>query len=94
MAWGALSVRMISLRMFLAYTDVIVKKLIFPQILLLLSACEPSGESPVAEEPWPNEAEVLFQEAEALKYEVERRRVERKRLGAQGLEGAPPLPRP
>ncbi len=69
--------------------------MIFPQILLLLAACERSGPPPAPPaDPWPDEAEVLFQEAEVLKYELERRRQEAERLRARGIEGAPPRPRP
>lgn len=70
-----------------------MKRMIFPQILLLLSACEAPPEPRVAEEPWSNEAEVLFQEAEALKYSLEQQKLEAGRLRSQGLEGAPPSPR-
>jgi len=70
-----------------------MKRVIFPQILLLLAACDEPSEPRVAPEPWPNEAEALFQEAEALKYELEQRKLEAERLRAQGLDGAPPMPR-
>ncbi len=71
-----------------------MKKVIFPQILLLLAACEQQQATPkVAPEPWPNEAEVVFQQAAVLRYEVEERKAEAARLKAQGLDGAPPMPR-
>ena len=70
-----------------------MKKVIFPQILLLLCACEQAPEPRVAPEPWPNEAEVVFQEAEALKYSLEKQKLETEKLEAQGLDGAPPSAR-
>lgn len=70
-----------------------MKRLIFPQILLLLCACERPADPGVAPEPWSNEAEVIFQEAEALKYSLEKQKLEAEKLEAQGLEGAPPSPR-
>jgi hypothetical protein len=70
-----------------------VKRLIFPQILLLLSACEAPPEPRVTAPLWSNEAEVLFQEAEALKYTLEQQKLETRRFSELGLEGAPPSPR-
>ena len=72
-----------------------MKKVIFPHILflLLLNGCEAPSEPERVREPWSNEAEVLFQQAEVLKYEVEQQRMETERLRAQGLEGAPPSPK-
>jgi hypothetical protein len=70
-----------------------VKRLIFPQILVLLSACEAPPESRITAPFWSNEAEVLFQEAEALKYTLEQQKLETRRLREQGLKGAPPSPR-
>ena len=70
-----------------------MRTVIFPQILLLLCACEQQPKPQVAPEPWSNEAEELFQEAEALRYSLEKQRLEAERLKAQGLEGAPPTPR-
>ena len=71
-----------------------MKRLIFPQILLLLlSACDAPPAPRVAKAPWSNEAEVIFQEAEALKYSLEKQKLEAGRLRSQGLEGAPPSPR-
>lgn len=69
-----------------------MKKVIFAQILLL-AGCDQRSDQQVSGEPWPNEAEVLFQEAEALKYTLEQQELESLRLEAQGLEGAPPAPR-
>ena len=70
-----------------------MKRVILPHFLLLLSACEAPPEPRVAEEPWSNEAEVLFQEAEALKYALEKQQLETEKLRKHGLEGAPPSPR-
>ena len=70
-----------------------MKKWIFPQLALILVACEGSSEPPVPPEPWSNEAEVLFQDAEVLKYDLERRKAEAARLRDQGLDGVPPMPR-
>ena len=63
---------------------------------LLLAACGPAEEpqNTPAPEPWSNEAEVLFQEAEALKYALERQRLEQARLDALGVEGVAPAPGP
>ncbi len=72
-----------------------MKRWIVPQLagLVMLSGCDRSPPPPPPE-PWPNDAEVLFQQAEVLRYELIRRQTEAARLRAQGLEGAPPMPRP
>jgi len=70
-----------------------MKRTIFPQILFLLSGCEVPPEPQEDADPWSNEAEVIFQEAEALKYSLEKQKLATGRLRAQGLEGAPPSPR-
>ncbi len=71
-----------------------MKRVILPQIALLLTACDQQPPpAKIAQEPWPNEAEVLFQQAEVLRYELEQRKLESERLQAQGLVGAPPMPR-
>ncbi len=64
---------------------------------VLLSACSdpPPASPPVPPEPWPNEAEAVFQQAEALRYSVEQQRLEHARLRRLGLEDAvPPPPKP
>jgi hypothetical protein len=67
----------------------------FLPLVLLLAGCE--KDQPVthahAPDPWPNEAEVVFQTAEALKYSVEQQKLEIARLKAQGIEGNPPSSR-
>ena len=67
----------------------------FLSMVLLLAGCE--IEQPVtqlhASDPWPNEAEVVFQTAEALKYSVEQQKLEIARMKAQGIEGNPPASR-
>ncbi len=69
-----------------------MKKAIFPQILALLAACDAPPPAPPHRDPpaWSNEAELLFQQAEVLRYELERRRLERERLRERGIQGAPP----
>lgn len=58
-------------------------------MLLLLSACEPEKPSAQASnEPWPNEAEALFQEAAALRYTLEQQKLEEQRLQTLGV-GSP-----
>lgn len=69
-----------------------------PSVLLLglLTGCEqappPTGGS-ANQEPWPNEHEVLFQEAEALKYSLEQNKLEAQRLREAQLPDTPPAPR-
>jgi len=60
------------------------------QMLWLATACEQDGKTALPEEPWSDEAELLFQHAQVLRYEQEQRRLETARLRAQGIEGAPP----
>ncbi len=63
--------------------------------LLGLAACSAQDDTPatgVTEEPWSNEAEVVFQEAEALKYSLMQHQLEQRRLRALGVEGATPVP--
>ncbi len=64
--------------------------------MLLLSACSDPPESPrLSAEPWPDEVEVTFQQAEVLRYSVEQQRLERERLRRLGLDDAvPPPPKP
>lgn len=45
------------------------------------------------EEPWSNEAELVFQQAEALKYSLEQQKLEEARIQNQGLDGRAPSPR-
>ncbi len=70
-----------------------MRRVILPQILFLLSGCEAPPHPKPPGEPWSNEAEVIFQEAEALKYALEKQKLEAERLRINGLEGAPPSPR-
>ena len=68
----------------------------FTAAFLLLTGCEQDqGErtKSVAADPWSDEAEVLFQEAEALKYTLQQQQLESARLQEQGLDGQPPSPR-
>ena len=74
------------------------KPISLPSLLLLamLGACEQAAEKKGAEpyrDPWPNEHEVIFQEAEALKYSLEQHRLEEQRLRETGLPAAAPAPR-
>ena len=45
------------------------------------------------EEPWSNEAELVFQHAEALKHSLEQQKLEEARIDDQGLEGRAPSAR-
>ena len=73
-----------------------MKRWIVPQLALVVtvSACDRASPPPPAAEPWPDDAEVTFQQAEVLRYELIRRQTEAARLRAQGLDGVPPMPRP
>lgn len=68
-----------------------------PSIALLaglLAACEgPHAPTRVAEEPWPNSHEALFQEAESLKYSLSQHELEEQRLREIGAPTLPPAPR-
>jgi len=59
---------------------------------LLLAACSDPPAPPLSAEPWPDEAEVIFQQAEVLRYSVEQQRLERERLRRLGLDDTVPLP--
>lgn len=67
--------------------------------VLLASCSENIAETPsdVTPEPWPHDAETLFQNAEALKYAVEEARQEDIKLKALGIAPnaaqGPTLPR-
>ena len=68
-----------------------------PSVLLglLLAGCGQAPPDPpqaVQEEPWPHEHEVIFQEAEALKYSLEQHKLEEQRLREAGLPDNPPAP--
>lgn len=63
---------------------------------VLLSACEqaaPPDTRPSPAEPWSNEHEVLFQEAEALKFSLEQHRLEEQRLRDAQVPVTPGAPR-
>lgn len=68
----------------------------FLPLVLLLTGCgqEPpvTAETPKAE-PWSNDAELVFQQAEALKHSLEQQKLEQQRIKDQGLEGRPPSSR-
>jgi len=66
------------------------KMLILTQILWLATACEQDRKTALPDEPWSDEAELLFQDAQVLRYEVEQRKQETARLRVQNVEGAPP----
>ncbi len=51
-------------------------------------AAEQSAANP---NDWPGETEVVFQNAEVLRYQIEQRRLEQSRLDELGVEGAPPI---
>lgn len=64
---------------------------------LLLPACSdpaPHQAAPaLGGDPWSNEAEEIFQNAEALKYALEQHKLEQQRLQESDVEGkAPVLP--
>jgi hypothetical protein len=68
-----------------------------PSVLLglLLAGCgqaPPETQTTAYEEPWPAEHEVIFQEAEALKYSLEQHKLEEQRLREAGLPDNPPAP--
>ena len=70
--------------------------ILFSLLFLSLVACErqeKQASKTVNADSWSNEAEVVFQEAEALKYSLEQYKLEAERLESQGLEGSPPVPR-
>ena len=65
-------------------------------LLPLLTSCDQGMEktaAPPRADSWSNEAEVIFQQAEALKYSLEEYKLEQEQIQAQGLEGRPPAPR-
>ncbi len=71
------------------------KPALLPSLLLLLSACEWQDAEPRparVQEPWSNEQEALFQEAEALKYALQQHRLDEQRLREAGLPVNPPAP--
>jgi len=62
---------------------------------LALAGCgqaPPEMQRSASEEPWPHEHEVIFQEAEALKYSLEQHKLEEQRLREAGLPENPPAP--
>jgi len=64
-------------------------------LLLLIAGCEqapPDPQPAVQRDAWPNEHEVIFQEAEALKYSLEQHELEAQRLRDAGLPENPPAP--
>lgn len=69
--------------------------ILFLLSVVLLTGCEQASTvtRAYAPDPWSNEAELVFQTAEALRYSVEQQKLEIARLQAQGLEGNPPSPR-
>jgi hypothetical protein len=65
-------------------------------LALLAAACtEPEPPTPTARppDPWSNAAERQFQQAEALRYELEQQKLEQQRLRDLAVEGQPPPPR-
>ena len=74
-------------------------RIALPSLVLgtgLLCGCGQSapGDSAQAtpQEPWPNEYEMIFQEAEALKFTLQQHRLEEQRLYEAGLPANPPAP--
>lgn len=68
---------------------------LLPSLLLLSLAVAGCGKAPPQEkhqEPWPDEAEAVFQEAEALKYSLQQHSLEEQRLREAGLPAHPPAP--
>jgi hypothetical protein len=64
-------------------------------LLLGLGGCSGQDDTPQAgptEEPWSNQAELVFQRAEVLKYSLTQHQLEQQRLRALGIEGATPVP--
>jgi len=67
-----------------------MKLLILTQVLWLTTACEQEQKAVLPEEPWSTEAEILFQDAQVLRYELQQQELEAARLRAQDVVGAPP----
>ncbi len=73
------------------------KPIMLPSLLAVLSlgACdqqEKAGKAHTQRESWPNEHEVIFQEAEALKYTLQEQELEAQRLREADLPHAMPAP--
>jgi len=70
-----------------------------PSLLLASLLCAGCGRndqstgSAVPDEPWPNEHEELFQQAEALKYSLQQQQLEEQRLRDAQLPVEAPAPR-
>jgi len=63
--------------------------------LALLCGCEQAeltSNGTTETEPWPNEHEAVFQEAEALKYSLQQQEIEAQRLHEAGLPDTPAAP--
>lgn len=67
-----------------------------PVYIFFLSVCLPgcteqaNEQSAKSAEPWPTDAEVLFQRAEVLKYTQEQQRLEQLKLEQLGIDGSAP----
>ena len=57
-----------------------------------LTACSPSqeGQNTLVQEPWSNEAEAIFQQAESLKFSLDRLELEQARSAVLELRDVPP----
>ena len=64
--------------------------LILTQMFWLLGACENIQQPAIEKEPWPTEAEVVFQQEAVLRYELDQQQRETKKLQSQGIDGSPP----
>jgi hypothetical protein len=65
-------------------------------LALLATACSDPQPPPAPArppDPWSNAAERQFQQAEALRYELEQQQLEDQRLNDLGVAGQPPAPR-
>jgi len=74
------------------------KPVMLPSLLALLAlpACDQQGEARDIHnqpDPWPNEHEVIFQEAETLKYTLQQQELEAQRLREADLPQGPTAPR-
>lgn len=60
-------------------------------LLICTSACSEAPDPPVAPaDPWPDEAEVLYQTREVIRYVDEQQRLKLEQLRTLGIDTAPP----
>lgn len=62
-------------------------------LVVALAGCGDDRPPPQAQEPWPNEYEAVFQQAEALKYSLQQQELEAQQLREAGVPVTPPAPR-